>query len=123
MVGVLVVQFIGEFVIQMMLNIFYFVGVLFKNVIFGVLCFKEIFNLVSNIKILSMKVYFDKLLVKQEDVKKLCSFVEYINLCFVIFVMEIFYDFDLENMIIVEDVDMVEFYFFIFDDFMDIISQ
>lgn len=60
MVGVLVVQFIGEFVIQMMLNIFYFVGVFFKNVIFGVLCFKEIFNVVKDIKILFMVVYFDK---------------------------------------------------------------
>lgn len=58
MVGVLVVQFFGEFVMQMIFNMFYYVGVFVKNVIFGVFWFKEIINVFKKFKILFLMVFF-----------------------------------------------------------------
>lgn len=42
----------------MMLNMFYFVGVFVKNVIFGVSRLKEIINIAKSIKTLSLMIVF-----------------------------------------------------------------
>lgn len=59
-VGMVVVQFIGEFLIQMIFNIFYYVGVVEINVIFGFLRIIEIVDVRKNFLMLIMIVYFDE---------------------------------------------------------------
>lgn len=52
----------------MILNIFYYVGVSVKNVIFGVLRLREIINVVKKMKILFLFVYL-KLEINKEKEK------------------------------------------------------
>lgn len=67
-VGVLCVQSIGELGIQMILKIFYFVGVVFMNIILGVFWIKEIINVFKVISILIIIVQLDK----DDDVDYVC---------------------------------------------------
>jgi DNA-directed RNA polymerase II subunit RPB1 len=119
MVGVLAAQSIGEPATQMTLNTFHFAGVSSKNVTLGVPRLKEILNLAKNIKTPSMAVYLNTPLARQEQAKKLRSMVEYTNLRSVTSVTEIYYDPNITETNIPEDVDMVESYYMIPDESVD----
>ncbi|KAH6960758.1 hypothetical protein DER45DRAFT_170532 [Fusarium avenaceum] len=119
MVGVLAAQSIGEPATQMTLNTFHFAGVSSKNVTLGVPRLKEILNLAKNIKTPSMAVYLNTPLARQEQAKKLRSMVEYTNLRSVTSVTEIYYDPQITETNIPEDVDMVESYYMIPDETVD----
>lgn len=101
----------------MILNIFYFVGVSVKNVILGVLCLCEIINVVKKIKILLLIVYLKFGVNKEkEKVKNVQCVFEYIIFCFVIQVIEIWYDLELMSILIEEDVEFVRLYYEMLDE-------
>ena len=111
MVGVLAAQSIGEPATQMTLNTFHFTGVASKNVTLGVPRLKEILNVASDIKTPSMQVFLEGDDSSQDAAKTLRSLTEHTNLRSVTAMTEIFYDPDVRETIIPEDVDMIEAYF------------
>ncbi|KAF2716271.1 beta and beta-prime subunits of DNA dependent RNA-polymerase [Polychaeton citri CBS 116435] len=124
MVGVLAAQSIGEPATQMTLNTFHFAGVSAKNVTLGVPRLKEILNVAENIKTPSMQVYqTEDKRMSQEDAKKLRSRVELTTLRSVTEKTEIYYDPEVETTVIDEDKDMVESYFIIPEEGMNVDMQ
>ncbi|KAF1811346.1 beta and beta-prime subunits of DNA dependent RNA-polymerase [Eremomyces bilateralis CBS 781.70] len=124
MVGVLAAQSIGEPATQMTLNTFHFTGIASKNVTLGVPRLKEILNVAVNLKTPSMKVYLEK--DKRDDQRwaaKLRSRMEHTSLGSVTELTEIVYDPDIENTIVEADQDMVESYFIIPEDNVDVELQ
>lgn len=111
MVGVLAAQSIGEPATQMTLNTFHFTGVASKNVTLGVPRLKEILNVASDIKTPSMQVFLEGDDSSQDAAKTLRSLTEHTNLRSVTAMTEIFYDPDVRETIIPEDMDMIEAYF------------
>ena len=117
MVGVLAAQSIGEPATQMTLNTFHFTGVSAKNVTLGVPRLKEILNVSQNIRTPSMSVYqLPENTGNKDSAKLLRSRIQHTNLRSVAETCELWYDPDIQNTIIPEDVDMVESYFIIPED-------
>lgn len=123
MVGVLAAQSIGEPATQMTLNTFHFAGVSSKNVTLGVPRLKEILNIATNIKTPSMIVYLDGDDFSKETAKLLRSAVAHTDLRSVTHTTEIFYDPNIMETNIPQDMDMVESYFIIPDEVEDIDNQ
>lgn len=123
MVGVLAAQSIGEPATQMTLNTFHFAGVSSKNVTLGVPRLKEILNVATNIKTPSMIVYLEGDDVSKETAKQLRSAVAHTDLRSVTHTTEIFYDPNIMETNIPQDVDMVESYFIIPDEVEDTDNQ
>ncbi len=117
MVGVLAAQSIGEPATQMTLNTFHFTGVSAKNVTLGVPRLKEILNVSANIRTPSMSVYQLPENTGNKDAAKLLrSQIQHTNLRSVAETCELWYDPDIQNTIIPEDVDMVDAYFILPED-------
>ena len=124
MVGVLAAQSIGEPATQMTLNTFHFTGVSAKNVTLGVPRLKEILNVTSNIKTPAMTVYqLPEQCGDRESAAELRSRLQHTNLRSVAETCELWYDPAITDTIIKEDEDMVESYFIIPEDGVDLDAQ
>ncbi|OMJ92206.1 hypothetical protein SteCoe_5081 [Stentor coeruleus] len=112
MVGSIAAQSLGEPATQMTLNTFHFAGVSSKNVTLGVPRLKEIINVAKNIKTPSLNVYLQNDFASSSDyAKEILSKLEYTTLGNVTEACEIYYDPDPVRTIIEEDAELVENYF------------
>lgn len=123
MVGVLAAQSIGEPATQMTLNTFHFAGVSSKNVTLGVPRLKEILNIAANIKTPSMLVHQEDKNGTQQTAKLLRSRIEHTTLRSLTHTVELYYDPDIQSTLIDADADMVESYFIIPEEDVDIEQQ
>ncbi|KAF2637425.1 putative DNA-dependent RNA polymerase II largest subunit [Massarina eburnea CBS 473.64] len=124
MVGVLAAQSIGEPATQMTLNTFHFTGISSKNVTLGVPRLKEILNIAANIKTPGMVVHQEDLEdASMKNAKALRSAVEHTTLRSLTHSVELYYDPDIQSTLIEADADMVESYFIIPEENVDISSQ
>lgn len=111
MVGSIAAQSLGEPATQMTLNTFHFAGVSSKNVTLGVPRLKEIINVAKKIKTPSLTVYLRAERAHDSDfAKEVLSQMEYTTLGHVVEASEIYYDPDPTKTIIEEDMDLVESY-------------
>ncbi len=109
MVGSIAAQSIGEPATQMTLNTFHFAGVSAKNVTLGVPRLKEVINVAKRLKTPSMTIFLKKELSNLENyAKKLQTNIEHTTMMNVTVRSEIYYDPDIRNTIIEEDIDMVD---------------
>lgn len=112
MVGSIAAQSLGEPATQMTLNTFHFAGVSSKNVTLGVPRLKEIINVAKTIKTPSLSVCLSPELASSSDfAKDILSKLEYTTLGNVTEACEIYYDPDPTRTIIEEDSELVESYF------------
>jgi len=111
MVGVLAAQSIGEPATQMTLNTFHFAGVSSKNVTLGVPRLKEILNIAANIKTPSMLVRQSDARGGKQAAKRLRSRIELTTLRSLTHAVELYYDPNIKETLIEEDMDMVDSYF------------
>ncbi|KAF1954657.1 beta and beta-prime subunits of DNA dependent RNA-polymerase [Byssothecium circinans] len=124
MVGVLAAQSIGEPATQMTLNTFHFTGISSKNVTLGVPRLKEILNIAANIKTPGMVVHQENVAdATMTKAKALRSAVEHTTLRSLTHSVELYYDPDIQSTLIEADADMVESYFIIPEENVDISSQ
>ena len=114
MVGVLAAQSIGEPATQMTLNTFHYAGVSAKNVTLGVPRLREIINVAKNPKTPGLTVYLQEEVSSDKNVAELVvSMLEFTVLGDVVKKTEIYYDPDVRNTVVEEDVEFVkEFYEF-----------
>jgi DNA-directed RNA polymerase II subunit RPB1 len=111
MVGVLAAQSIGEPATQMTLNTFHFAGVSSKNVTLGVPRLKEILNIAANIKTPSMLVRQSDARGGKQAAKRLRSRIELTTLRSLTHAVELYYDPNIKETLIEQDMDMVDSYF------------
>ena len=112
MVGSIAAQSIGEPATQMTLNTFHFAGVSSKNVTLGVPRLKEIVNVAKKIKTPSLTVFLQSEQASNSYVAKdILSRLEYTVLEDVVEASEIYYDPEPTKTIIEEDEELVESYF------------
>ena len=112
MVGSIAAQSLGEPATQMTLNTFHFAGVSSKNVTLGVPRLKEIINVAKTIKTPSLSVCLHPDKASSSDyAKDILSKLEYTTLGNVAEACEIYYDPDPTRTIIEEDQELVESYF------------
>ncbi|PSN71739.1 beta and beta-prime subunits of DNA dependent RNA-polymerase [Corynespora cassiicola Philippines] len=123
MVGVLAAQSIGEPATQMTLNTFHFAGVSSKNVTLGVPRLKEILNIAANIKTPSMWIFQEVEDGTDKTAKYLRSSIEHTTLRSLTDTVELYYDPDITSTVIEADEDMVESYFIIPEEEIDIEQQ
>ena len=112
MVGSIAAQSLGEPATQMTLNTFHFAGVSSKNVTLGVPRLKEIINVAKTIKTPSLSVSLQPDKASSSDfAKDILSKLEYTTLGNVTEACEIYYDPDPTRTNIEEDSELVENYF------------
>lgn len=112
MVGSIAAQSLGEPATQMTLNTFHFAGVSSKNVTLGVPRLKEIINVAKTIKTPSLNVFLPPDRAQESDfAKDILSKLEYTTLGNVTEACAVYYDPDPSHTIIEEDQELVESYF------------
>ena len=112
MVGSIAAQSLGEPATQMTLNTFHFAGVSSKNVTLGVPRLKEIINVAKTIKTPTLIVYLHSSRASESDyAKDILSKLEYTTLGAVTETCAVYYDPDPVRTIIEEDSELVESYF------------
>lgn len=112
MVGSIAAQSLGEPATQMTLNTFHFAGVSSKNVTLGVPRLKEIINVAKTIKTPSLTVYLlQERAEESEFAKDILSKLEYTTLGNVTEACAVYYDPDPAHTLIEEDQELVENYF------------
>ena len=110
MVGCLASQSIGEPATQMTLNTFHLAGVSSVNITLGIPRLLEIFNISKNIKTPSMSIYLNENNYNNEELLQLFEKIEYNSFSDIIESSEIYYDPDINNSIIEDDLDMINEY-------------
>jgi DNA-directed RNA polymerase II subunit RPB1 len=109
MAGVLAAQSIGEPATQMTLNTFHYAGVSAKNVTLGVPRLKEIINVAKTVKTPSLSIYLQEEVSGDPDVASLVhSLIEYTVLGDIVKMTEIFYDPDVKNPVVEQDIEFVK---------------
>jgi len=109
MAGVLAAQSIGEPATQMTLNTFHYAGVSAKNVTLGVPRLKEIINVAKTVKTPSLSIFLREEVSGDPDVASLVhSLIEYTVLGDIVKMTEIFYDPDVKNPVVQNDVEFVK---------------
>jgi DNA-directed RNA polymerase II subunit RPB1 len=109
MAGVLAAQSIGEPATQMTLNTFHYAGVSAKNVTLGVPRLKEIINVAKTVKTPSLSIYLKEEVSGDPDVASLVhSLIEYTVLGDIVKMTEIFYDPDVKNPVVEQDIEFVK---------------
>ena len=112
MVGSIAAQSLGEPATQMTLNTFHFAGVSSKNVTLGVPRLKELINVAKTIKTPTLTVYLTPDRAEESEyAKEILSKLEYTTLNNITETCAIYYDPDPARTIIDEDSELVESYF------------
>ena len=110
MVGCLAAQSIGEPATQMTLNTFHLAGVSSVNITLGIPRLVEILNISKNMNTPSMSIYLRENNYTNKEINKILEKIEYLSFNDVVEKYEIYYDPDIKNSIIEEDLEMVNNY-------------
>ncbi|KAI6143986.1 hypothetical protein BKA82DRAFT_20005 [Pisolithus tinctorius] len=123
MCGTLAAQSIGEPATQTTLNAFHYAVVSSKNATLGVPRLKEIINVATNIKTLSLSVYLESDMAQDRmSAKNVQQELAYTSLRTVTAAVEIWYDPEPMSTIIEEDTVFVESFFAILDEEIETID-
>eukprot|EP00727_Mastigamoeba_balamuthi_P013257 m51a1_g8554 putative dna-directed rna polymerase ii subunit rpb1 (1811) ;mRNA; r:140398-146391 len=116
-VGPIAAQSLGEPATQMTLNTFHYAGVSAKNVTLGVPRLQEIINVAKIPRTPSMTVVLQAKYSKDTELaKKMQSTIEYTTLQRVTMRSEIWYDPDIKNTVVDDDVEFINVYYAVPDD-------